>query len=48
MIVPHDHLCDVVVSGPSDLSVDVEESSMQCRLIENREDFSETNKDLCR
>jgi len=33
---------------PEDMSEDLEDSSMQCKLVENREDFSEAYKDLCR
>ena len=37
-----------MIEGPEDMSEDLEGSSMQCKLVENREDFSETYKDLCR
>ena len=37
-----------IIEGPEDMSEDIEDSSMQCKLAENREDFSETYKDLCR
>ena len=37
-----------MIEGPEDMSEDLEDSSMQCKLVENREDFSETYKDLCR
>ena len=36
------------IAGPEDMSEDLEDSSMQCKLVENREDYSETYKDLCR
>ena len=37
-----------IIEGPEDMSEDIEDSSMECKLVENREDFSETYKDLCR
>ena len=37
-----------LIEGPEDMPEDIEDSSMQCKLVENREDFSETYKDLCR
>ena len=37
-----------LIEGPEDMPKDLEDSSMQCKLVENREDFSETYKDLCR
>ena len=37
-----------MIEGPEDMSEDLEDSSMQCKLVENREDFSETSKGLCR
>ena len=37
-----------IIEGPEDMSEDIEDSSMQCKLVENREDFSETSKGLCR
>ena len=36
------------IQGPEDMSEDLEDSTMQCRLVENREDFRETYPDLCR
>ena len=36
------------IQGPEDMSEDLEDSTMQCKLIENREDFSETYPDFCR
>ena len=37
-----------MIEGPEDMSEDLEGSSMQCKLVENREDFTETYPDLCR